>query len=288
MLGNGFSHATAQPELASRRALAYQCGRQPAATPRAGHAQPARPVSGPPLDPPVSALLQSHFPALVSPLKLLRACWLGLLITVAHAAANAGGPATGDAIQKALLSELNVARTTPLKYVEYLKDQRSRFKGNDFMGTPGVRLVTHEGVAAVDEAIAELSSQAPLDPLQFSQGLALAALDHVQDSGAKGLVSHEGSDGSSSGARVRRYGQVVKGSGECISYGFAEARQIVMALIIDDGVASRGHRRSIFNGDFHLAGMATGPHKTFKHMCVIDFANAYTDDPQAIRKRQAK
>jgi len=236
----------------------------------------------------VSVLLQSDFPTLIPPHKLLRVCWLGLVITVAHAAPNAGVPASGDAIQRAVLNELNVARTTPLKYVEYLKDQRTRFKGDVFMGTPGVRLVTHEGVAAVDEAIAALSSQTPLEPLKFSSGLALAALDHVQDSGPTGLVSHEGSDGSSSGARVRRYGQVVKGSGECISYGFYEARQIVMALIIDDGVASRGHRHIIFNGDFHLAGMATGPHKTFKHMCVIDFAGSYTDDPQAIRKRQAK
>lgn len=250
--------------------------------------QSAIPVAPQHLVPSVSVLVQSKSPTLIPPFKLLRVCWLGLLIAVAHAAPNASLPVSGDAIQRAVLNELNVARTTPMKYVEYLKDQRSRFKGDVFMGTPGVRLVTHEGVVAVDEAIAALSSQAPLDPLKFSAGLALAALDHVRDTGPTGLVSHEGSDGSSSGDRVRRYGQGVKGSGECISYGFAEARQIVMALIIDDGVASRGHRHIIFNGDFHLAGMATGPHKTFKHMCVIDFAGTFTDDPSAIRKRQAK
>jgi len=230
--------------------------------------------------------LPRHFPARHSPLQLVLAGGLAFALAVTAPAASGAGPREG--IQKSVLAELNVARTTPMKYVEYLKDQRSRFKGNLFIGTPGVRLMTHEGVAAVDEAIAALSKQAPLAALSFSEGLALAALDHVQDTGPKGLVSHEGSDGAMSGTRARRYGRVEHGSGECISYGFYEARQIVMALIVDDGVAGRGHRNNIYNGDFRLAGIASGPHQTFKTMCVIDFAGAYQEDPQAIAKRQAK
>lgn len=218
---------------------------------------------------------------------ILRTGWLGLMMTVAQAGPNTGAvPAEG--IQKAVLDELNVARTTPMKYVEHLKDHRRAFKGKLFIGTAGVRRMTNEGVAAVDEAIAALSKQAPLPALKFSEGLALAALDHVEDTGPKGLVSHEGSDGSGSGTRIRRYGDVAGASGECISFGYYEARQIVMALIIDDGVPSRGHRRSIYNEKFQFAGMAAGPHKTFKNMCVIDFATAYSDDQQAIRKRRGK
>ena len=236
----------------------------------------------------LSAILKTNCPAPIEPLKLLRVGWMGLVLTVAHAAPGAAVPVRIDPIQKAVLEELNVARTAPMKYVEYLKDRRSRFKGNVFIGTPGVRTMTREGTAAIDEAIAALSKQAPLAALTFSEGLALAALDHVRDTGPKGLISHEGSDDSNPGARVRRYGRIGIASGECISYGYDEARKIVMALIIDDGVAGRGHRRNIYNAQFRLAGIACGPHKTFKHMCVIDFAGAFTEDEQAIRQRQAK
>lgn len=209
-------------------------------------------------------------------------------MTVAHAAPEAPAPAHINEIQKAVLSELNVARTTPLKYVEYLKDRRSRFKDKFFIGTPGVRVLTREGAAAVDEAIAALAKQPPLAALKFSEGLALAALDHAQDTGPKGLVSHDGSDGSDTAARIRRYGKVENVLGECISFGHNEARQIVLTLIIDDGVANRGHRRNIYNGDFRLAGIACGQHQTFKNMCVIDFAGAYKEDKPAILKRQTK
>ena len=234
------------------------------------------------------ALLKSHIPAQINLLKFIRCGWLGLVMTVAHAAPDATAPAHINEIQKAVLNELNVARTTPLKYVEYLKDRRRGFKGKIFSAPGGIRVTTREGVVAIDDAIEALSKQPPLAALQFSEGLALAALDHVLDTGPKGLVSHDGSDGSNPFARVSRYGELEHFSGECISYGRSEARQIVLTLIIDDGVANRGHRLSIFTKEFRLAGIARGPHKTFKDMCVIDFACVFKEDVQAIRKRLAK
>ena len=252
------------------------------------HGKPATLVPRSAPCPPVRAPLKNNFPALISPLKLLALGWLVVMAVAAPAAPDATRPAPIGGLEKAVLDELNVARTAPLKYVEYLKDRRSRFKGNSYIGTPGVRVITREGVAAVDEAIAALSKQQPLAALKFSEGLALAARDHVQDTGPKGLVSHDGSDGSDSAARISRYGKVENVSGECISYGHNQARQIVLTLIIDDGVASRGHRRNIYNGAFRLAGIACGPHQTFKNMCVIDFAAAYKEDPQAILERQTQ
>ena len=248
------------------------------------HPNPVRPAPYPS----VTALLKSHFQVQTALLKFLGCGWLGLVMTVAHAAPDVPAPARISEIQKAVLNELNVARTTPLKYVEYLKDRRRGFKGKIFSAPGGIRVTTREGVVAVDDAIEALSKQAPLTALQFSEGLALAALDHVQDTGPKGLVSHDGSDGSNPFARVSRYGELERFSGECISFGHSEARQIVLALIIDDGVANRGHRRSIFTKEFRLAGIARGPHKTFKDMCVIDFACVFEEDKQAIRKRLAK
>jgi len=61
-------------------------------------------------------------------------------------------------------------------------------------GRPWLRTV--EGEAAWIEAIAEITKAKPLKELNWSDGLALAAHDHCNDSGPKGRTGHYGSDGS--------------------------------------------------------------------------------------------
>jgi len=43
-------------------------------------------------------------------------------------------------------------------------------------------------------------------------------------------------------------------------------------LIGDSGVQGRGHRKSIFDTAYQYAGVACGRHRTYRYMCVIDFA----------------
>ena len=50
---------------------------------------------------------------------------------------------------------------------------------------------------------------------------------------------------------------------------------------IDDGVRDRGHRHIMFSPEYHYAGAACGPHKTFGEMCVIEFAATPNGAPKA-------
>ena len=74
--------------------------------------------------------------------------------------------------------------------------------------------------------------------------------DHVEDQGPLSATGHTGSDGSSPTTRMTRYANVISPSGENLAYGPIDAQDAILQLIIDDGVANRGHRSNIFAGGY--------------------------------------
>merc|ERR1712093_552423 len=148
-----------------------------------------------------------------------------------------------------------------------------------------------EALAAVRAALEDLLTQEPLPGFSTVQvqGLVLSAGDHCADIGQVGVASHTGSDGSACGERQQRYGQWTGACGECLWYGRAEpwvtGQSVVDDLIVDDGVPDRGHRLAVFDTRYNMAGVAVGMHNTFGQMAAIEFANAYTDEDDAIAAR---
>jgi len=204
---------------------------------------------------------------------------------VALVIALVASAATGDAhterhhrarylsvFEKEVLAEHNLARTDPKKYAAYVEEWLQYYDGTmrHLPHRPYIRTI--EGKRAVAEAVEFLEAQEPLPPLRPARGLSRAARDHVADSGPKGWMGHVGSDESEPGDRVSRYGRWYTRVGENIAYGGSEARELVIRLIIDDGIPDRGHRQNIFNPEFQLAGVAFGPHADYGTMCVITYA----------------
>jgi len=164
---------------------------------------------------------------------------------------------------------MNLARQNPATYASFLEDLRSHYNGR-FLVLPGqTKIYTREGLGAVDEAIHFLRASSPLRPLALSPGMCHGAADHCAEQ-AGGAVGH----GNPAG-RMNRYGTWAASWGENISYGKTSARDIVLALIIDDGLPARKHRANIFATKFNYAGAAYGPHARYGSMCSIDFAGAY-------------
>jgi uncharacterized protein YkwD len=190
-----------------------------------------------------------------------------LALSLPHPALSA--PDLSDQV----LAEINRARTDPLSLAAALRAYRGLYRGRVVENPQGFGdRRTAEGVAAVDEAIAYLERLRPMAPLIRSPLLEDAAEDQVQDQATSGRVGHISADGASPADRARRHGLNSGILAESISYGEVSALAVVRAFTIDDGVSDRGHRADVFDPGLRFAGVACGPHRRFRAMCVVDFA----------------
>lgn len=175
-------------------------------------------------------------------------------------------------IDKDVIIELNKCRTNPSRYADEALIPFLNKISEDrlFVNSEGLNIKLEEGRSAVQEAITALKSQSPRPMLRPKEYLCLAAADHVNDQGPNSYVGHGGSDGSSPMSRVRRHNPQCRGVGENIDYGNNTGAEIIVSLIVDDGVPDRGHRDNIFH-DYKYVGTAFGSHKAYRYMCVLDF-----------------
>ena len=139
----------------------------------------------------------------------------------------------------------------------------------------------------MNEAIEFLKSMTPIQPLRWCEEIATASKDHAKDIGPKGLIQHDSTDGKGVKERLRKYGNVISCYGENLSFHCDDAKEVIMQLIIDDGVQNRGHRENIFNAEFNVVGSFTCDHKDFSSMTCIDYAGAFVanGEPDPIEKQ---
>jgi len=208
---------------------------------------------------------------------LIRLLLYFFLITGLVQSIGAEQPDYLSPLEKAIVREINIARTNPKGYASFLEEWKRYYDGKLLKISGERTIMTEEGAIAVDEAIGFVRSMNPLPPLSPSRGMSWGARDHVKDQRSSVSVGHRGSDGSQPWDRVNRYGTWEKSIGENISYGSGKARNIVTYFIVDDGVSGRGHRKNIFNPEFRVIGVACGHHGTFGTVCAITFAGGYQE-----------
>jgi uncharacterized protein YkwD len=149
------------------------------------------------------------------------------------------------------------------------------FDGKMFTYPGQIRIKSQEGIRALDECIKVLRKTSPRPLLNPSQGLSKAAAELMKDQQKYGGIGHISRKGFNPQRRIEKYGEWNICSSEDITYGSSEARQIVISLLIDDGVPNRGHRENILNPCSRFVGVAKGGHPTYESVCVIDYAGEY-------------
>lgn len=180
-------------------------------------------------------------------------------------------------LEKNIILHLNMARTDPHRYSQEFISPRSAFYNNKMYLEPGgpenfIGLKTQEGVSAVYEAAKIMNSTKPIGPLKANEILTLAAQDHATDQSKYGGIGHLSHNGSTLQNRVERHGKWQRTIGENIIYGANSGREVVVELLIDDGVKSRGHRTNILQNNYKVVGVACDKHPSYGSVCVMDFA----------------
>lgn len=177
-------------------------------------------------------------------------------------------------VEKDVILEMNKARQDPKKYAElYIEPRISKFNGLIYDG----KIITQEGVEAVKECVNVMTKMKALGVLNPSKGLTLAAKEHAETQSLTDKTGHESVDGTPPFDRIKKYGTYTS-AGENIAYGFKTPREIVVGLLIDDGVANRGHRDNIMNEQFKMTGVGyVNRHVKYGSECVIDYAGSFID-----------
>jgi len=198
-----------------------------------------------------------------------------LLLVALALPAQESAQEKAKAFERAVVQELSDARVNPRAYARHLLELRNCFEGTLWKRPGRTPLRTEEGQDAYDEAIDFLEAARPVGPLRFNEGLARAARLHARDLGPRGALEHVGSDGSRLSDRLNRLGTWHGLIAENISTLEEDPRQVVIQLLVDDGVPSRGHRQTIFNPDLHQAGVGSAPHRDYQVVTVIDYADGF-------------
>ena len=112
----------------------------------------------------------------------------------------------------------------------------------------------------------ELQQVKDLPMLLPERDLYKVARDHASWSGKKGYEGHKGFKQRFT-PLMEKYTEV----GENIYYGPYTPLEIVIQLLIDEGIEDLGHRKNLLSPKFNSIGVAIKPHKIYEYNCVMGF-----------------
>ena len=112
----------------------------------------------------------------------------------------------------------------------------------------------------------ELQHVSNLPMLIPERDLYKVAREHASWSGKKGYEGHKGFK-QRYAPMMKKYVEV----GENIYYGPYTPMEIVIQLLVDEGIEDLGHRKNLLSPEFNSIGVAIKPHKTYEYNCVMGF-----------------
>jgi uncharacterized protein YkwD len=181
-------------------------------------------------------------------------------------------------LEMSIVSEINQVRNNPQSFIAYLEEYKKYLIGKMLSLPNKPKMVMIEGLPAVEDAIIDLKKLSKQNSFAVSNGLSKVARYQLLDLQENPSLKHFGKDGSTLDVRMSRVGFSGGAIAENISHRVEAAREVILAMIIDDGVKSRSHRKNIFSPTFKLFGIACGIGKDARTLCVAEFADDFQEN----------
>jgi len=165
---------------------------------------------------------------------------------------TAAGAAFMSDKEKELIYILNLARRYPTQFANTVVKQYPAWSHNNKMTQSNYY-----------QSLLRTMRKLPQSTLLYADRQCYTSAQcHAALAGAKGYVGH---DRLSTACKEKKYYM-----GECCDYGHGEPIDIVMALLVDEGVANLGHRLICFT-TYNKMGVSIAPHREYGNNAVLDF-----------------
>ncbi len=151
------------------------------------------------------------------------------------------------AMDKEMIKEINFVRQYPSVYADIISKHLA--EESKLLGSGLSKAKYDAGVELIDE----LKMMETAQPLYPKKCVYEAAKKHGEDCKQRGFTAHTGSDDSSPFSRIAAACAGLNGN-ENITGGKKNARILVIQLLIDDGISSRGHRYNMLNPNWKYVG----------------------------------
>ena len=176
-----------------------------------------------------------------------------------------------------LWNELVIETANTAKNLTYLTNEEkniiwlcnlARFDGKLFTKTFLNEYIEHNQIKYtpyVKSLYSDLKKTKKLDLYKPDKRIYNLAKEHAIWSGKKGKTGHKKFQDRAKRSKHSKFA-------ENAQYGNFMALDIVMDLLIDEGIESVGHRKNILSPQYKYIGVSIQPHKVYKYNCVMDFA----------------
>ena len=155
--------------------------------------------------------------------------------------------------EKKVFLILNLARISPKLFQQHILQP---YQVPD--GFSDESLVNNRYINSLSKALLTMD---PISPLSPDKELWEYAKCHATKSGKRGYVGHK-----RTGCPKPDF------YAECCSYGFENAIDIVIQLLIDYQIRDLGHRKIMLDEKQKLLGVSIQPHKNYEYNAVLDFS----------------
>ena len=159
-----------------------------------------------------------------------------------------------ERIKREVIAESNRIRTNPKAYIPILEGYLKNFDGN-LLTLPDKHeiLETEEGPRAYKEAIEFLKNQKPINVIEYDEEASKVALEYSKflSNSKEGQVEDE----NQIEQRVEKYLDYDYSISENIDFGGSTGVEVIVNLLVDDGVKNRTHRENLFSDKYEYYGI---------------------------------